>query len=144
MTIHGVARTRFARSLLVVALALGAAHAAAKNPSPPVSSFAMRDAAGHRQIPLGGVPDDLQPISESERCVHGLRVCFSLTTPDGLDQRVLNVRDLDRRTDTGAPVVDTVALQSDAHENAVVHLWSLAVLPSAKAGDSARNGNDSH
>ena len=144
MTIHGVARTGFARSLLAAALALGAANANAKNPSPPVSSFAMRDAAGHRQIPLEGVPDDLQPISESERCVPGLRVCFSLTTPDGLDQRVLNVRDLDRRTDTGAPVVDAVPLQSDAHENAVVRLWSLAVLSSPKTDNKPRNGNSDH
>ena len=144
MTIRLAPRGAFARSLLVAAFAFGASAAMAKNPSPLMSSFAMRDAAGHRQIPLDGVPDDVQPLSEGERCVPGLRVCFALTTPDGLDQRVLSVRDLDRRTDTGAPVVDTVALQSDAHENAVVHLWSLAVLPSAKAGDSARNGNDSH
>ncbi len=144
MTIRVTSRAAFARSLLAVLFAFGASTAMAKNPSPLMSSFAMRDAAGHRQIPLYGVPDDVQPLSESERCVPGLRVCFSLTTPDGVDQRVLNVRDLDRRTDTGAPVVDAVPLQSDAHENAVVHLWSLAVLPPAKAGDSARNGNDSH
>ena len=144
MTIPVAPCAAFARSLLAAVFAFGASTAVAKNPSPPMSSFAMRDAAGHRQIPLDGVPDDLQPISESERCVPGLRVCFSLTTPDGVDQRVLNVRDLDRRTDAGAPVVDAVPLQSEAHENAVVRLWSLAVLSPPKTDNKPRNGNSGH
>lgn len=140
-TMRDHARRRFARPLYAAVLALCASSAVAGGPAPPVSSFAMRDAAGHRQVALEGVPDAAQPIAENERCVSTLRLCFSLTTPDGADRRLLNVRDLGSSAGSGAPAVDAVPLSSEAHEDAVVNLWSLAVLPPANAADGPRNGN---
>ncbi len=141
MTMHDGARLRFARSLCAAGLALCASSAMAGSPAPPADDVAMRDAAGHRQVALEDVPDGASPIGENERCVPALRVCFSLTTPDGTDRRALNVRDLDRSAGSGAPAVDAVPLSSEAHEDAVVGLWSRAVLPPVRTDNEPRSGN---
>ena len=73
---HDRARLRFARPLCAAVLALCASSAMAGDPAPPMSSFAVRDAAGHRQV---DAEDGAQPrlgcrLHEAHRAIQAVAI----------------------------------------------------------------------
>ena len=91
-----------------------------RDPSDPVSSFAIRDKAGneqHRMVRPAPAPGRI----EAERCMPRTRLCFSINERDAQKRPLLRVRVFGGGSDISLP------LDLAAEDDAGLTIWPLAI-----------------
>ena len=97
-----------------------------RDPSDPISSFAMKDAFGNEQQHLIK-PAPQEGSLSNEGCMPGTRLCFSINNSNGNGQSVLRVRRINESRAQQTNSISELPLDLVAQRHTELRLWNMGI-----------------